>query len=110
MVEDGQFEIEEVGARGIAVLRVLGELTMNNRREFLEQAEELLTSPQPKLVIDLSRISRLFSLYLGSMLDIAQKAKQQDKVFSVLVTRKLADLFAQANLSESIPLVVVDKG
>lgn len=102
------FTVKEVPDRAICVMRAQGELDLDQRKDFSFSAEQLLASDQPKLVLDLTKVSRMFSIFIGTIVDLNQRATQNGKVFSVLAGKKVADLFEQANLNETIPVVVVD--
>lgn len=103
------FNIQEIPEREIAVLRVTGDLDFEKRKNFSESAEQLLKTSQPKIVIDLTAITRIFSVYLGTIVDIHQRSEKEGKALSVLANKKLSELFKQANIDSIINIVIVDK-
>lgn len=107
MALPSRYSLNSIPERGIAMLRVTGDLNMQQRKEFVFNLEQLLACPEKKLVVDLTRIERLFSIYLGTLVDVKQRAEKDGKVFSILATKKVAQLFSQANLDVHVPLVVV---
>lgn len=102
-----QFAIEELPEHGICVVRVRGRLDVDRRSDFHFYVDQWLMSEQPKLVLDLTEVTRFFSLFLGTVADACERARQREKSPSVLVTARISDLFQRAGLTEQVPLVVV---
>ncbi|MFW5856909.1 MAG: STAS domain-containing protein [Planctomycetota bacterium] len=102
-----EFTVEDVESRDIAVLRIRGELGLEARREFAQHVQELLLSPRSKLVVDLTGVSRIFSIYFGSLVDLSQQAEGQERSLSVLVSKEQARRFEQASLQVTLNLVTV---
>ena len=99
--------LEEVADRDICVLRVKGELDFDQRKDFSERVEELLAVSQKRLVVDLTGTRRLFSVFLGSMVDVHQRAEAAGKTLTVLASERVGHLFEQANLTSVLNVVVV---
>jgi len=102
-----EFTVEDVESRDIAVLRIRGELGLEARREFAQHVQELLISPRSKLVVDLTGVTRIFSIYFGSLVDLSQQAEGQERSLSVLVSKEQARRFEQASLQVTLNLVTV---
>ncbi len=103
-----QFVLQELPDRNISFLRVSGDLSFEARKDFVEKTRQLLASDQEKLVVDLTRVGHVFSVYFGTIADVSQQANAANKHFSVLVSERLAKLFTQTNLDRLINVVVVD--
>jgi anti-anti-sigma regulatory factor len=101
------FSVEDVEARDIAVLRIRGELGLEARTEFAQKTKELLLTERSKLVVDVTGVSRIFSIYFGSLVDLSQQAAAEERSVSVLVTPEQAARFEQANLQIPLNLVTV---
>ncbi|MDR1536165.1 MAG: hypothetical protein LBU64_13940 [Planctomycetota bacterium] len=66
------------------VLRVYKELDFDYDVEFDRACSELVTSPQAKLIIDLSRINHITSTYIGLMAAAFFQAQAGGKSISVI--------------------------
>ena len=108
MNNEAQMTVKEVPDRGLAVLRVIGELPFEKRKDFTAAAEQLLACEQQKLVIDLTRVIHLFSVYLGTIGDVHKRAIEAGKTLTVLVTRRIEEMFGQVGLDSVLTLVRVD--
>ena len=110
MSSHADFTLSEVEERGICLLRARGVLDFDSRKAFYAKAEMLLSSRQDKLVIDLTAANHIFSVYLGSIVDLTKRAGENNKQLVVLAKKKVVDLFEQANLMDTVNVVLVDKG
>lgn len=108
MPERGRFITQEIPERDLAVLRVSGEMEFEQRKDFVEAFDGLLESDCDKIVVDLTRIQRLFSIYLGTLVDFQQRSDKAGKTFSILAGQRLHTLFEKAKLLEVLTIVVVD--
>jgi anti-anti-sigma regulatory factor len=108
MNQDPRYVFKELPDRGLALLRVQGEMGFEERKAFVGHCEGLLESSQARLALDLSRVGRLFSVYLGTVADLSERAKQAGKALSVLVNKRQLEMFRQANLDQLLDLVEVD--
>jgi anti-anti-sigma regulatory factor len=106
---EAPFRLDEMPDRGIAVLRVRGELTVENRRAFVALAEKLLACEQPKLVIDLSRLQRVFSMFIGTFIDLDQQARAQGQSLSFMMTQTVADMVRMVRDDDEMAIVVIDQ-
>jgi anti-anti-sigma regulatory factor len=97
--------VNEITERNICILKANGELTLEDRDEFSFNGEILLSSDQEKLALDLTGVNQLFSLYVGSIVDLAKRAKESGKSFTVVAKGKVLLILQQANLSELANLI-----
>jgi hypothetical protein len=80
--------------RGEAVLEVTRDsLEMTDREEFLAGCRRLLATGQPRLVIDLRSLRRIFSVFVGSVMDANARAQVEGRALVVLATEPVAALF-----------------
>jgi anti-anti-sigma factor len=75
---------------GAAVLRVTGELNLDQRPQLLEALEALIACPEGRLVIDLTRTAKLSSIFIGTLIDFAGRAQKADKTVAVMLVSKAA--------------------
>lgn len=80
-----KYVVNEVPDRGIAVLKVIGDLDFMSRACFKEALGQLGECEQSKLVIDISRISSLSSLYIGSLIDFGSTIQEKVRSLSVIM-------------------------
>lgn len=102
------FKIEEISERNICILRANGALNTDARKDFVTKTQELLESQMEKLVIDFTHVTQIFSLYFGTVVDVAKKASDKEKNFSILAKEKLGNLMKQAKIDEMVHIVIVD--
>ncbi|MHC4873011.1 MAG: STAS domain-containing protein [Planctomycetota bacterium] len=105
MTENSDFVIEEMPDRDITILRVHGALEFDKRGVFSEHVEKLLASSNAKIVIDLTSVEKLFSVFLGSLVDVHQRAQDGGKVLSVLASPKVIKLLKQVNLDSILTII-----
>ena len=79
------YTVNEAHDRGIAVLKVTGDLDFLSRQDFQTALGQLGESELSKLVIDISKLSRLSSLYIGSLIDFGNTIQQNGKSLSVMM-------------------------
>jgi len=99
--------LEAVPDRDIAVLKVQGELDWEDRTDFHAEIERLLRSDRPRLVIDLSRVTRMGSVYLGTLIDVGARAKEGGKGLSVILVDRMATVARRAGLEKVVSLIGV---
>lgn len=107
MENNPHLNFNELPERNIAVLRVNGGLALEDRKVFQSLCAQLLSSRMEKKVIDLSRVTGIFSIYYGSIADLCQQAGKTDKPITVLVNPRIHDLFQKANLEDLVSMVQV---
>ena len=90
----------EAGAGAEARLQVLTDiLEIGDRDEFSRACDELLKKPAERLIIDLGSLTRIYSLFIGILVDTALRARAAKKE---LVIR------ARGSVAESLRLMNVD--
>ena len=98
---------DTVEERDIKILRVQGELDFDVRSSFQENLSELIHADQQKLVVDLGKIQRMSSVYIGTMIDYANKASSEGKTLSCMMEDRMAGVCRDAGMDKVVPIVVV---
>ena len=101
-----QTALREIADRDIAILRVSGEMDFEVRMDFHKALQALLASPRQKLVVDLTHITRLSSVFLGTLIDYGNRAQQIGKTLSVVATAKVAGVCQSAGVDKAVQIVV----
>ncbi|MBN2712420.1 MAG: STAS domain-containing protein [Planctomycetes bacterium] len=101
------YQVEDVANRNIAVLRVQGELDFNDRGEFQNAIDFLFRNERPKLVIDLTRIQRIASVFIGTLVDVGMRAKKDGTPISVMMIKRLAKVCREAGLDKAMTIIEV---
>ena len=89
--------------KGRAVLEILAEdLDLGNRDEFLEGCRRLLEAGQPHLIIDMHGLQRLFSIFIGTVMDVNVKARLEGRRLTVVASDGVTRLFRTVVGPESL--------
>ena len=103
-----KYEVESISDREMAVLRVTGELDFDDRGDFRVAIDELLETPQPKRVVDLSQIKRMSSVYIGTLIDAGSRSRATNSVLSVILCGRMARVCREAGLERVVRIVDVE--
>jgi len=100
--------VDRLPERDLAVLRVFTpEVGMDHKDLFKALTEELLASPQSKLVVDLSKTRRIFSLFIGSLVDLHQRAGKESKTLTILAPKSIYEILQKMNLGDVLDVKVL---
>ena len=86
------------------VLTIFKELDFDYDVTFDRACSELVSSPHSKLIIDLSRIDRITSTYIGLMAAAFFQAKSNDKSISVIAHGAVLNALRLAGFDNFMPL------
>lgn len=86
------------------VLKVFKELDFDYDVTFDRACSELVSSPQTKLVIDLSRIERITSTYIGLMAAAFFQAQAHEKSISITAQGPVLNALRLAGFANFMPL------
>ncbi len=75
------------------------ELRLPDRHEFATACEKLLEGETARIVVDLTCLQNIYSLFIGVLVDVALRAREAQKT---LVIR------ARGNVAESLRLMNID--
>jgi anti-anti-sigma factor len=100
------FKIQVIPERDIAILVISGSLDFDSRSVFATNIEKLLKRPEKKLVIDMKKVTQLFSVYYGTVIDVDHKAKKLNKNLTLIVNEKLEKMMKVAKIDETINIVL----
>ena len=103
-----QFSIREFPDRGICCLSVDGDLSFDGRKDFSRFFGNLLASPREKLVIDMTRLERIVSVYLGTLVDCHKRATERNKTLTVLIPPKLQQTFKVFGIDKAVQIIAIE--
>jgi hypothetical protein len=88
------FKIDVVDTEDRATLTVVGDsLEIPDHQEFLKSCGRLLNSGCGSLVVDLRELRRVFSIFVGTIMDANVKAGREGKHLTVVATDGVTRLF-----------------
>ena len=90
-------------------LAIRGPLTESLDITFDINCRKLLDSKGPNLVIDLSAVSGITSMYLGTLAGVASEASAQGRTLVVRANRQVADLIRQVGFDRIMTMEVVEE-
>ncbi len=84
-----------------------GRLTVNcdlygGLEEFRSCCNKLLDSGEKELVVDLSGVGSMFSLYLSAMVQLSESAGEQGRTVKVIASPKVMKMLETAGLAEAL--------
>ena len=101
-----ELRVDTLADRGISVLRVPGpRLEITQRESFARGCDALLASGAAKVVVDLSHVDRIFSLFAGTIIDLQVRAERAGKSLSVLASPQVRDSFERMGLGRMLDIV-----
>lgn len=86
------------------VLTIFKELDYDYDVSFDCACSELVSSPHPKLIIDMSRINRITSTYIGLMAAAFFQAKSNSKTISIIAQGSVLNTLRLAGFENFMPL------
>lgn len=92
--------------KDLAVLQVLRDsLEMSDREAFLAGCRELLATGQHNLLIDLCGLRRVFSVFVGSILDVSARARAENRRLLLKTTTAVAEVFRTVIRPEVLEII-----
>lgn len=79
-------------------------LDIQHRDEFAQAFNSLLNSDHERIVVDLQKIDRIFSLFIGSLVDLHQRSNEVGKRLQILVSPGVHETFKRMNLLEALDI------
>ncbi len=101
-----QCSLKVVNEQDIAILRVEGDLDFDERAAFDRAITGLMSTSATKLVIDMSRITRISSVFIGELVSHANTATSGSRSLSVSVPRQIAKICQESGLDKVTNLIV----
>ena len=100
-----EFVVEELSDRGMSVLKVRARrLEITQRAAFGEACDRLLASTSDRLVVDLSGTDRIFSLFIGAMVDLHVRAERVGKHLSIVAGGPVLESLRTMGLEKTLDL------
>ena len=91
--------------KGLAVLRMSRDsLELSDREAFLAACRQLLDTDQPRLVIDLRGLRRIFSIFVGTIMDVNARARKEDRHLALMASGEITKLFRTVVGSEVLEI------
>lgn len=87
------FEIKTVSEKDVTILKVNTILDMPLRKAFSDATQKLLNSNTSNLLLDMTETPSVFSLFIGSIVDLHKNSEDAGKKLIVVVNPKVAKLF-----------------
>ncbi len=103
------YSITSIDDRNMAVLKVESVLDFEVRSDFQQAMTELFAADAGKLVIDLSRITRMFSLFIGTLIDHGNAARAAGRSLTVILPVQMAKTCREAGLDKAVTIVTRGK-
>ena len=101
------YAVNGIEARQLAVLKIQGSLDMDDRKEFLEALAQLHACDFPKLVVDLTGLTAISSLFIGSLVDFSGKAGSAGRTVAIMVRPALQKVCETIGLNKVAQLVEI---
>jgi len=101
-----QTTIEDFNDRDLSILRIGGEMDFDVRADFIKALAALLAKPRTKIAVDLSRVLRMSSVFIGTLIDFGGQAKKANRQFSIVMVEKLAGVCREAGLDKVVSIVI----
>ena len=84
--------LAELPPKGVAFLSVnFDSIEMHDWGRFVEASERLMRKRQKHLVLDLRRLRRVLSVFIGAAVQMSAQAKSEGRRFTVLASGQLAN-------------------
>ncbi len=100
-----QYQISARTDQDFALLQVSGQLELEERGDFLDILDELLATDPAKLVIDLSGMERMCSVYIGTLIDFAARATEKEKSVAAMLPKLAADRCRLVGMEKAVQII-----
>lgn len=100
-----EHSLSRLAQRGIEILRLRGELEYEDRPALIELLRGLVGGGGNKLVVDLTQVDRLSSVFIGTFLDYAAKARETGKSLSLVMRGRMAGICRNAGLDRAAQII-----
>ena len=100
-----EMQLEVQRRDDVAVLIPNGRITEVDAYRIEEQFEDVLASPNPRLVVDLADVTFLTSAFLGTLVATMQRSKAAGGYIRLVAPQPLvAEVFATTKLDKLLPI------
>jgi hypothetical protein len=90
-MSDEFLTLAELPEKGLAFLAVnFDSIEMRDWGRFVEASDRLMLKRQKRLVLDLRRLRRVLSVFIGAAVQMSSQAKSSGRRFTVLASGQLA--------------------
>jgi anti-anti-sigma regulatory factor len=99
--------LETVSASETRLIVPGEQLSLKDRTEFTALCEKLLRSGTKTIVVDLTSLQNIYSLFIGVLVDIALRARDAGKTFIIRAGGRVAESLRLMNVDATAELDVV---
>jgi anti-anti-sigma regulatory factor len=93
-VTDEMFRINESDEKDLAVMQVVSDsLELSHREAFLKACSDLMETDRARLIIDLRGLKRIFSIFVGTIMDVNNTVRGQGRRLTVVASLEVTKLF-----------------
>jgi len=104
-------KISRLPEKGLAVLEVLRDsVEMAEWEKFVRAGAQLLGCGQKHLVLDLRRLKRVLSLFIGEAVRLNGEARSRGRRFTVLAAGRIGDTFRMILGGDLLEIVTDGRG
>ncbi len=99
--------LETVSATETRLIVPGEQLSLKDRAEFTALCEKLLRSGTKTIVVDLTSLENIYSLFIGVLVDVALRARDAGKTFIIRASGRVAESLRLMNVDATATLDVV---
>ena len=91
--------------KDLAVLQLVRDaLELSDREEFLGACAKLLDTGRGRLVIDMRGLRRIFSIFVGTVMDVNARARKEGRHLTLMASEEVTSLFRTIVSSEVLDI------
>ncbi len=88
-------------------LKVVDDLYWDAEDEFVNAVDTLLSLPENSPTLDLTRVSFIFSPFMGHIVRFCMRARETGKDPRIKITPQLESVFKTSGLFDELPIALV---
>ena len=104
MSGDCRCRLERVSDSEIRLVVSADELRLPDRQDFTASCEKLLESGATKIVVDLTALQNIYSLFIGVLVDVALRAREAGKTVVIRAGGQVAASLRLMNVDATAEL------
>lgn len=104
-MSDELYRITLSAEKDLAVLQVTRDvLELSDREAFMAGCRELLASDAGRLVIDLRDLRRVFSVFVGTVMDVNVHVREEGRKLVVLASEAVSEVFGAVGVNAELDI------
>lgn len=104
-----RFSVNRMEDRDIAIARIEGTLDFEARNEFKAALDNLRSCSSSRLVVDLTKVDSMSTLFIGPLIDLGKFAGEGGRTLSVMACGTVEKVCQQVGLGTVASLIRVEK-